>query len=72
MNTSRLDKFLVENKIIDDCQTRFTKKARTRDHLFILKCIIDKYWNKENWKLYACFVDFHKALDTVIDNGIKN
>ena len=25
----------------------------------------------KNWKLYACFADFHKAFDTVLHAGIK-
>jgi hypothetical protein len=29
--------------VIDDCQIGFTRKARTSDHMFILKCIIDQY-----------------------------
>ena len=68
---NRLDTFLVENNIIDNCQIGFTKKARTSDHMFILKCLFDKYCNEKNGKLYACFVDFHKAFDTVIHTGIK-
>ena len=42
---NRLDSFLRKNKIINDCQIGFTKKARTSDHMFILKCICDKYCN---------------------------
>jgi hypothetical protein len=37
----RLDSFLRQNNIIDDCQIGFTRKARTSDHMFILKYIID-------------------------------
>lgn len=62
---NRLDKFLVENKIIDDCQIGFTKKTRTCDHMFNLKCIFDKYCNEKNGELYVCFVEFHKAFDTI-------
>ena len=68
---SRLDKFLAKNKIIDDCQIGFTKKARTSDHMFVLKTIIDKYCNAPCGRLFACFVDFRKAFDTVIHTGIK-
>ena len=68
---SRLDKFLVEHKIIDGCQIGFTKKARTSDHMFVIKTIIDKYCNNPGGRLYACFVDFKKAFDTVIHTGIK-
>lgn len=62
---NRLDKFLVENKIIDDCQIGFTKKTRTCDHMFNLKCIFDKYCKEKNGELYVCFVEFHKAFDTI-------
>lgn len=70
MNT-RLDNFLIKNKIIDDCQIGFTKKARTSDHMFVLKTIIDKYCNNASGRVYACFVDFQKAFDKVIHCGIK-
>ena len=68
---SRLDKFLEENKLIDKSQTGFTKNTRTQDHIFVLKTLIDKYTNKAGDKLYACFVDFRKAFDSVIHPGMK-
>ena len=68
---SRLDEFLVKNNLIHDCQIGFTKKARTSDHMFIIKCIFEKYCNSKNGRMYACFVDFQKAFDTVIHTGIK-
>jgi len=67
----RLDKFLEKHKIIHDCQIGFTKKARTSDHMFILKTIIDKYCNNKDGRVFACFVDFQKAFDTVIHTWIK-
>jgi hypothetical protein len=39
--------------------------------MFVLKTIIDKYCNNATGRLYACFVDFQKAFDTVIHCGIK-
>ena len=68
---NRLDMFLEKHNIINDCQIGFTKKARTSDHMFILKCITDKYCNSKEGRVYACFVDFQKAFDTVIHTGIK-
>ena len=68
---SRLDKFLEENKLIDKSQIGFTKNARTQDHMFVLKTVIDKYINKAGDKLYACFVDFKKAFSSVIHPGMK-
>ena len=39
--------------------------------MFILKNIIDTKINEKHGRLYACFVDFRKAFDTVIHAGIK-
>jgi hypothetical protein len=49
----------------------FTRKARTSDHMFILKCIIDQYCKTKDGRVFACFVDFQKAFDKVIHTGIK-
>jgi hypothetical protein len=49
----------------------FTRKARTSDHMFILKCIIDQYCKTKDGRVFACFVDFPKAFDKVIHTGIK-
>jgi hypothetical protein len=46
----RLVKFLEKHKIISDCQVGFTKQARTSDHMFITKTIIDKYCIAKNKK----------------------
>ena len=67
----RLDKFLLERNIIHETQIGFSKNSRTSDHLFVLKCLVGKYINSGGKRLYACFVDFHKAFDTVIHSGIK-
>lgn len=58
---ARLDKFLLENEIIDKCQIGFTNKARTSDHMFILKCLIDNYFSSENGPLYS-FIDVKRHL----------
>ena len=68
---TRLDDFLEKHKIINDCQIGFTRKARSSDHMFILKCLIDKYCWAKDGRLFASFVDFRKAFDTVIHTGIK-
>ena len=38
---------------------------RTADHVFTLRTLIDKYVHYHKEKVYACFVDFHKAFDSV-------
>ena len=67
----RFDKFLAKNNIIHESQIGFTKKARTSDHMFILKSILESHCSDRNGRVYACFVDFRKAFDTVIHTGIK-
>ena len=39
--------------------------------MFILKTLIDKYCSKAGGRLYACFVDFRKAFDSVIHDGLR-
>ena len=68
---ARLNTFLEDNKIINRAQTGFIRKARTSDYMFVLKSLINKYINSKGGKLYSCFVDFHKASDTVIHPGLK-
>ena len=68
---NRLDQFLEKYSIINDCQIGFTKKARTTDHMFVLMCIIDKYCRSKDGRVFACFVDFQKAFDSVVHAGIK-
>ena len=68
---SRLDKYFEKTNLIKESQIGFRKEARTSDHMFILKNIIDTKINEKHGRLYACFVDFRKACDTVIHAGIK-
>jgi hypothetical protein len=61
----RLDKYLYENNILCPNQIGFRKNARTSDHMFIIRTLIDKYVKHGNSPIYACFVDFRKAFDSV-------
>ena len=38
--------------------------------MFILKTLFDKYCCKPGGRLYACFVDFRKAFETIIHEGL--
>ena len=49
------------------------------DHILTLKTLDDKYVNQNNGKIYACFIDFKKAFDSIwhaslslklLENGI--
>ena len=66
----RLETFLKSRSVMSDNQIGFQKKARTTDHLFIIKTLMDKYINKEKASIYACFVDFRKAFDSIWHNGL--
>lgn len=66
---NRLLKFIEKEKIGAKEQIAFKKKARTVDHMFTLKSLIDVY-TKKNGKLFACFVDLRKAFDKVWWNGL--
>jgi hypothetical protein len=61
----RLEQFLSESNILCPNQIGFRKDTRTSDHMFILRTLIDKYVKHGNRPIYACFVDFRKAFDSV-------
>ena len=69
MINERLEGWCDENDILKIEQIGFKKQTRPGDHLFVLKTLIDTYTNK-NKKLYACFVDFKKAFDSVWRAGL--
>ena len=50
-------------------QCGFREDHRTADNIFMLSQII-KYFKSKSKKVYACFVDFHKAFDTVSCTGL--
>ena len=53
------------NGLLSDNQGGFRKNYRTVDKVFMMKTILKKYIYKEKRKVYACFVDFKKAFDSV-------
>ena len=65
----RLVAFLEERKILKPNQIGFRKRYRTADHVFVLNSMIDSYTRKGE-KIYACFVDFSKAYDSVWRDGL--
>ena len=63
---NRLVNFLDTRQSIPPNQIGYKKNARTSDHIFTLKILIDKFINKvsKNY-LYVCFIDFKSAFDTI-------
>ena len=58
--------------LLHKSQIGFMPNNRTTDHVFTLRTLIDKYVHNHNGKIYACFVDFRKAFDSVWHNGLLN
>nr|XP_006817258.1 PREDICTED: RNA-directed DNA polymerase from mobile element jockey-like [Saccoglossus kowalevskii] len=68
---NRLQLFLDNQNYMKNTQFGFQKHHRTRDSIFILKSLINKYVNKAGKShLYACFVDLRKAFDSVWREGM--
>ena len=66
----RLLEFLEEKKLLHPSQIGFLKDNRTADHVFTLRTLIEKCSHHHNQKVYACFVDFKKAFDSVWHEGL--
>ena len=68
---NRLYKFVHTKELIPPNQIGYKKGSRTTDHILTLKNIIDKYIHTTPRRyLYACFVDFKSAFDTVWREGM--
>ncbi len=67
---NRLVKYIEDKGNSTKSQIGFTKDCRTSDHILTLKTLIDKYTQGKTKKLYACFIDFRKAFDSVWRNGL--
>ena len=61
----------MKEKTINPVQIEFVENHGTTDHIFTLKSIISKHESAtKQSKIYACFVDFKKANDTVWHEGL--
>ena len=66
----RLNSYLETNNLLSNYQFGFRKNHRTTDNIFILKTLINKYLKHKKQNIYACFVDFTKAFDTIDRNSL--
>ena len=66
----RLLEHVNSHNILHNSQIRFLPKNRTADHVLVLRTLVDKYVHYYNEKIYACFVDFKKAFDSVWHDGL--
>ena len=53
-----------------ESQKGFLANYRTADHVLTLRTLIDKYLNCHKTKVYASFVDFRKAFDSLWYDGL--
>ena len=53
-----------ESNCLSDVQFGFRQGRRTCDPIFIINSAI-QYYKKKSIPIYACFVDFQKAFDSV-------
>ena len=60
----------MQRNLISKNQTDFKENHRTSDNLLTLKNVVKKYVTMGKGKIYACFVDFKKAYDSVWHNGL--
>ena len=56
---------MEDSNLYNKFQAGFTPGFSTKDHIYTIKTIINKYLFKSKRRIYACFVDFSKAFDTV-------
>ena len=52
------------NREVGDEQAGFRKNSGTREGIFNLKMIVEKYIETQK-DIYACFIDYSKEFDTV-------
>ena len=71
MLNHRIASISKEEKRIHVTQFGFQEGYRTTDHIFSLKALVDKHAiGKHGGKLYACFLDFRKAYNSVWHDGM--
>ena len=59
------------NSLLHNSQISFLPGHRTSDHIFSLQTIIDRYVkNTSGGRIYACFIDFKKAFDSIWHDGL--
>ena len=71
MRNNRLNEYCEQTSLINIGQIGL-KKSRTSDHLLTLKSIINKYVHVNKKKVYAYFVDFKRAFDSIWQKALSH
>lgn len=67
----RIQTFLIEHNALCKNQIGFLPNHRTTDHIYTLHTLINKHLNyTRNGKIFACFIDFKKAFDSIWHTGL--
>ena len=66
----RIQEHCHQNDLLNRNQIGFKPNHRTADHLLTLKAVVKKYVTIGGKKLFACFIDFKKAFDSVWHDGL--
>ena len=69
LNHKLLD-FVDNNNLLHPSQIGFLRDNRTSDHILALRALIEKYSLHYKQEVYACFIDFKKAFDSVWHEGL--
>lgn len=68
LSKARMTEFTQGNHLRAEGQAGFRLDYRTLDGVFIMQQLIEHYAQKsypKEWQIFACFVDFRKAFNTV-------
>ena len=60
---------LTKHNVLSKSQIGFMPKQRTADHIYTLHTLIDKHIHQNKTKMYACFIDFQKAFNSILHDG---
>ena len=58
------------SNILHNSQIGFLPNNGTADHVLTLRTLIDKYVHCHQEKVYACFLDFRRAFESVWHDGL--
>uniref|UniRef100_A0A3B1JC70 ribonuclease H n=1 Tax=Astyanax mexicanus TaxID=7994 RepID=A0A3B1JC70_ASTMX len=68
---NRILSFLTEHDVLSKNQIGFLPNHRTTDQIYTLHTLINQHVHQtKNGKIFACFVDFKKAFDSIWHKGL--
>ncbi len=67
---ARLLDFITTHNVLSRSQIGFLPNYRTSDHIYTLHTLIEKHIHQDKGKIYACFIDFKKAFDSIWQQGL--